>query len=245
MRKRNLWQALILVLCGASFTYGQRTQIVYDPMVHSESAPPTVEEDRLMRRSVLPKARAEWKENESCGEDFRLIDSALGSFTRRGARQKAFLYEFCQTGNGFANNGLIITEGGKILLHFAEEGGWNMAMRSLPDINRNGLDELVVETSSGMHQGKVGGSVTLLEVSPAAVRELGYTLAFSNECDAEMSEDECDRSYRITAAPGARPVFYRQRFVNVGDEEKPRWRKRGKLQKIRLNKTEVKFKLLR
>ena len=245
MRTGKFLQALVFVLCAAPFVFGQRTQVVYDPMARAAAMQVSAAEEQFIEQSALPRARAEWKPNESCSEDFRIIDGARGSFTRKGAVQRAIAYEFCQTGNGWANNGLVIIEDGKIVAHFAEEGGWNIGLWSLPDINKNGFDELVLETSGGMHQGKIGGSVTLLEVSPTAVREIGYTLAFSNDCDDETSENECDRSFKITAAPGARPVFYRQRLVNFGDDEKPRWRKRGKLQKITLNKTEIKFRLLK
>ena len=237
--------SLNLFFCGAVCIFGQTAQVVYDPALPVRPVKVGPAEEGVIKKIALPKARRAWKGNESCAEDFRIIDTARGRFTGKNSVQKAFLYEFCQTGNGWANNGLVIVEGGKIIAHFIEEGGWNLSLRVLPDVNKNGFDELVIETSGGMHQGKIGGSVTLLEVSSAGVKEFGYTQAFSNECDGDESGEGCDRSFKITVAPGTKPIFYREKFINTGDDEKPRWKKGGKRQKILLNKTDSKFRLLK
>ena len=242
--KSFLW-LLKLFFGTAIFAFGQTTQVIYDPVKTPSQMKVSRTEESLIKRSALPKARQEWKNNENCGEDFRIVDAVTGSFTRKRAAQKAFVYEFCQTGNGWANNGLVIVESGKVIAHFVEEGGWNMGLQALPDINKNGLDELVVETSGGMHQGKIGGSITILEISTAAVREFGSTLAFSNECDAEESTEDCDRSYKITVKPALKPIFYREKFVNRGDDMKTRWKKSGRVQKVLLRKTESKYRLLK
>lgn len=231
---------------GAYFVFGQAAQIVYDPTKRVRQMKAAgVAEERLIKRNALPKARRQWKGREGCGEDFQIVGAAQGSFTRKNAVQKAFLYEFCQTGNGWANNGLVIMESGRIIAHFVEEGGWNVGLRNLPDINKNGFDELVVETSGGLHQGITGGSITLLEVSTTRVTDLGTTQSFSNECEGEESSEDCDRSYKITVTPGVKPIFYKEKLVNTGDDIKPRWKKSAKPQKFLLNKTDSQFKLLK
>ena len=45
-----------------------------------------------------------------------------------------------------------------------------------------------------------------------------------------MSRLRIDRSYKITAKPGAKPAFSSQKFINKGDDEKPKWIVSGKLQ---------------
>jgi hypothetical protein len=235
----------VLILWSAVFAFAQGAQLVYDPAAIERPVRSSAAEEAVIKKNALPKARRLWKDTEGCSEDFQITGAAQGSFTSKKAAQKAFLYEFCQTGNGWANNGLVIMENGRIVAHFTEGGGWNMGLRSLPDINKNGFDELVVETSGGMHQGAIGGSVTLLEVAPTAVRDFGYTLAFSSECEGDDAAVDCYRGYKITAAPGVRPVYFKEKFINIGDDEKPRWKRSGKAQKFTLSKSENKYRLLK
>ena len=236
---------LAVFLMTASF-FGQVSVTIYDPVRTAPEKSFSVAEEKLVTTKAVPKARARWKNVSGCdGGNLDIIGAASGAFTRKSSRQRALLYELCQTGNGFANNGLVIIEAGKIVAHFVTEGGWNLDLVSLPDMNKNGFDELAMETSGGMHQGYSGSSVAMLEVSATAVKGLGGFLVYTNECESGGPDEFCDRSYKITAKPAAIPVFYRQKFDNKGNDEKTEWVVSGKRTVVKPNKENSKYALLK
>ncbi len=180
---------------------------------------------------VQPKISDRWSDDNSCdGSNLTVIGAVDGSFTRKAATQRAIVYEMCQTGNGFANNGIAVVEDGSVVTNFVAEGGWNLDVRRIADIDKNGFDELVIETGGGMHQGYTGSSSNVIEISSTSVRSFGAFLSYSNECESLKAGEYCDRSYKITARSGTKPVFMRQKYLNNGDDEKPRWVVSGKPQ---------------
>lgn len=213
--------ALILLVAGAA---AQVNVVVYDPAGKLAAPEHTAADETLAAEQLVPKARSRWHHDETCqGGSLNIIGVVSGSFTRPGARQRAFVYELCQTGNGFANNGIAVIQDGAVHAHFTYEGGWNLEASRLADINQNGRDELVIETSGGMHQGYTGSSVNIVELSETAVTELASFLAYTNECEAAAPGKFCERSYKLTVRPGKPPVFFSQKFLNRGTDEKPRW----------------------
>lgn len=227
--------------------FGQVSVTIYDPVRKAPEKNISATEEKLVTTRAVPKARARWKDAGGCDEvdNFNFTGGVTGAFTRKGSQQRAVLYELCQTGNGFANNGLVIIESGKIVAHFVSEGGWNLDVVKLPDINKNGLDELAVETSGGMHQGYSGSSVSMIEVSATAAKELGWFLVYTNECENGGPEEYCDRSYKITAKSAAVPVFYRQQHDNKGTDETTKWVASGKKTVIKAKKGTFKFALIK
>ena len=214
-------------LFSAGFAQGQ--VVLYDP-ASRESGPVRSESDeRFVKDRLAPKAREIWSGDKHCdSSNLNVIGSADGSFTRAGASQQAVVYEYCQTGNGFAYNGIAVVERGRVVTHFAVEGGWNFGVSRVPDLNQNGRDEIAIETGGGMHQGYTGSSVTVLELTDATAKELGVFLVYTNECENPVADKFCDRNYRLTATPATKPAFFRQKYVNRGTEEKPRWAASGK-----------------
>lgn len=215
------------VLAGSALAQGP--VMLYDPLAKVFESNHTDADETIVKERLVPKAAARWADDESCsGANLNIVGAVDGSFTGAGLRQRAIVYELCQTGNGFANNGVAVIEGGRVIVHFVEEGGWNLEVRKAPDINRNGRDELIIETGGGMHQGYTGASVTVLELSPFAAVQLGLFLAYTNECESLAPNRYCDRSYRLTAVRGTRPAITSQKFLNRGTEERPRWVASGK-----------------
>lgn len=218
--------ALLSMISAAA---AQTPVVIHDPASNTSQPARSESVERFVKDRLLPKARAKWSEAEYCtGSDLSVVGFADGSFTKAGASQQIVVYELCQTGNGFANNGIAVVEGGRVVVHFAVEGGWNLDVSRVPDINQNGRDELAIETGGGMHQGYTGSSVTVLEVSETAAKELGVFVVFTNECETPVADKYCDRHYRLTATPGPRPAFFKQKLVNRGTDEKPRWVASGK-----------------
>ena len=227
--------------------HGQASVTIYDPLIKDSPKDFTAAEEKLVTAKAVPKARTHWKDTGGCddAENFNIIGAASGAFTRKAASQSAILYELCQTGNGFANNGLANIEAGKIVAHFVSEGGWNQSLVRLPDINKNGYDELAIETSGGMHQGYSGTSVTMVEVSAAAAKELGWFLTYTNECENGGPEEYCDRSYKITVKPATAPVFYVQKYDNKGSDEITKWVVSGKRTTVKPKKGNFKYVFLK
>jgi len=203
--------------------------VLYDPASQASEAARSEADERFVKDRLAPRARAKWGGVERCdSSNLAVIGSADGSFTRAGASQQAVVYEYCQTGNGFAFNGIAVVERGRVVVHFAIEGGWNLKVTRVPDLNQNGRDELAIETGGGMHQGYTGSSVTVLELTETAAKELGVFLVYTNECEPSVADKYCDRSYLLTATRGPRPAFFRQKYINRGTDEKPRWVASGK-----------------
>ncbi len=224
---------LIVAVMAVFFTsepvFGQAVFVLYDPLAKAPEAEPALADERLVREKLVPKAVAHWGSNESCGGDeLNIIGAVEGSFTRPGSVQRVIVYELCQTGNGFANNGIGVFENGRIAAHFVEEGGWNLEIKMAPDLNRNGRAELIIETGGGMHQGYTGSSVTIIEIGETEIVSFGTYLAFTNECENLAPGRYCDRSYKLTASLGSRPVVTAQKFLNRGTESRPKWIASGK-----------------
>lgn len=231
-----LW---LLNLIFISTVFGQTTQVVFDPSENSPETKISAAEKALVE-TVLPKARKTWTE-DACTEDFSVTGKAKGAFTKQNAAQTAYLYEFCQTGNGFANDGIVVTEAGKIVAHYLYEGAWTLNLTSLPDINGNGIDELVVHNSGGMHQGTFGTGLDVLEISPKGVKGFGATQTSYNDCEAGVSKNCRDDNFKITVSRGETPTFYSQRFVKV----RKKWKPLGKTAKAKMFKLDYKYQLVK
>ena len=220
--------ALIVVSSSVS---AQGPVVIYDPLINAPEKNFTDADEQLVKTKILPKVRDRWSDDSSCdGSNLTVIGAVDGSFTSKAAAQRAIVYEMCQTGNGFANNGIAVVENGNVVAHFVADGGWNLDVVRIADINKNGFDELAIETGGGMHQGYTGSSSNVIEVSPTSVKSFGTFLVYSNECESLRAVEYCDRSYKITVKPGPKPVFSRQKYINKGDDEKPKWVASGKPQ---------------
>jgi hypothetical protein len=212
------------VLASAVSVRAQGPIVLYNPLSKLPETNYTETDEQLAKEKLVPKVRARWSEDESCnGGNLNIVGAVDGSFTRAGAKQRAILYELCQTGNGFANNGIAVVESGRAVAHFAIEGGWNLEVSRVPDLNKNGRDEIAIETGGGMHQGYMGSNLTVLEMTETAANELGVFLVYTNECEPPVADKYCDRSYKLTATAGAKPAFFAQKYINRGTDEKPRW----------------------
>ncbi len=247
MKVRVLIGLLTALLSMSAAAMAQAPIVLYDPLAKLPETTHSEADEQLLKDHVVPKAAAHWKESQSCGGgNLNIIGAIDGAFTRAGARQRAIVYELCQTGNGFANNGISVVENGVAVFNFIEEGGWNLEVSKSPDLNKNGRDELIIETGGGMHQGYTGSSVTLVELSETSATELGVYLAYTNECERLAPNKYCDRSYKITATAGTSPTFFAQKFLNRGTDEKPRWVASGKAVAAKpIPDTESKYTLIK
>lgn len=231
---------LCLFLCrGATPARAQGSVLIADGRSDTDTpaGDATDAEERLIKSRSLPKARQHWPP-EMCEESFSVLGAAAGSFTRAGARQRAVLYRYCVTGHDFANNGIAVFEGGRIVTDILYEGGEDHAIESLADIDADGISEMVLHDGS-THQGYTNFVATLVQLTPAGVKQLGIADVYEDDCGARA---RCTMTaYRVTVAPGPAPVFYRETFRKRGK----RWVRRGKVTRYALREAGDKFEVLK
>ncbi len=231
--------SLCLFLCqGATHARAQGSVLVADGRSDTPAAAGATDaEERLVKSRSLPKARQYWPA-EMCEESFSVLGAAAGSFTRAGARQRAVLYRYCVTGHDFANNGIAVFEGGRIVADVLYEGGEDHSIESLADIDADGISELVFDNAS-IHQGYTNAVVMLVQLTPAGVKQLGIADVYEDDCGARA---RCTMTaYRVTVAPGPAPVFYRETFRKRGR----RWVRRGRPARFTLREAGDKFEVLK
>jgi hypothetical protein len=203
-------------------------------------------EESLLKAVIAPAARKFWRErrrDRDCvsGPDIRAIDVAPGAFTRPKAEQKAILYSFCEVGHNQNLDGIAIVENGAVVSHIVFEGASNTAIGALPDINGNGLAEIVV-AAGGTNQGTTWSGISIVEISGPAITRFGQTVTSSDNCGA--NEDDCTvEANRISVKRGASPAFYSETFVRKGDTGP--WRKSAALSALTLHQDETRYELLK
>ncbi len=213
MKKLKMSWLLAVAAACASVGFSQ-VVVVNDPTVESKPKEMTAAERKIFERDALPAVRKSVP-SEQCTEELEEAGVARGAFTAPGKRQSLIFYQFCQTGNGFGVNGLVLIEGDKVVGSFTSEDGWGEDIESVPDINQNGVLEFTLAYSGGMHQGSGGTGVDLMEFSNGLPKGIGWYKA------DEFNESETSSSWKLTAKPGKTPVYYKQKFVTRG-RGKPR-----------------------
>jgi hypothetical protein len=233
--KNGLFSILIAVSFFAAQTFAQQNVIINNPIVDEKPAVYSNAEENLIKERVLPKARKHWGGAEVCTEEFQIMGKASGAFTKAGAAQTLLFYQFCQVGNGYGYNGLVLVENNKIVGSYVSDGGWAVKAKKLPDINQNGLDEFALYYSGGMHQGAGGIGVDVFEFSAFAVKPLGW---FQSE---GFTEEESS-AYKVSVKPGKIPVFYREKYDETSENK---WKKVGKIAAFKLGKVSGTFSALK
>lgn len=207
---------------GAASVSAQELKLIYDGRVDAKTAKISPLDENLLKREALPQARAAWKSDEHCEEGFEIQDAASGAFTRKGATQKAFLYRYCETGHNFGNDGIVIVENGRIAAHYVYDGGWDISIIALPDINENGINEIALG-ESGMHQGYGWSVVSIIELAGKTIEKFGIFDTWADDCGAEVKN--CGTTaFKIIAKPGNHAAFYHEKYRKV----KAAWRISGK-----------------
>lgn len=143
------------------------------------------------------------------GDSFGIVATAHGSFTRQNSDQKAFLYRYCDTGANSANEGLVITEHGKVIAHHVTRTNYS-EMNALKDINRNGLSELLLGNGAG-GGGTFDYEVSVFEYQGAQPRNLATIATVHDECG--LHADTGSWVAAIYVSPGRTPAYFAQRLT--------------------------------
>ncbi|MBX3297831.1 MAG: hypothetical protein KF736_00040 [Acidobacteria bacterium] len=224
--------AAFFVLAVSGSAAGQTTVGIYDPASKPKTVVMSMTERGVFLSMVLPAVRRSIRP-ELCEE---LIDEAgviRGSFTRRDAKETLVFYQYCQTGNGFGWAGIAIIEGERIVGNWIAEAGWTVDVRLVPDIDGDGLDEVVLVYSGGMHQGSGGSGADILHFAGGKPVPFGWYKA------SEFAPSGPTAIWKLTARAGTAPAFYRQQFTS---RDEKRWKAVGKPMLFKLAKTRTEYK---
>jgi len=218
---------------------------IFDARLTLKPSSLTEAESHLAKGRIAPAARKHWQEGGRAAlctppQELRAIDVASGAFTRPQAEQRAILYSFCEIGHNMDLDGIAIVEGGQVVAHLVFEGAANTAIGALPDLNGNGLAEIVI-ASGGTNMGETWGHLAIIEIAGAEVTAFGHTGTFSDNCGA-VEKDCRAEATRILARPGAKPAFFRETFTRAGGAGP--WKKTAALTPLTLQEDETEYELL-
>jgi len=232
MKSNKPVSAVISILLFAIGVSAQQPIVINDPTIPEKPGNISDADKSIIDRDVWPVMRKKY-EDESCTPEFDSYEAIQGSFTRAKANQRLIFFQVCQTGNGFGVAGIALIEEGKVIgLYGADEAGWVVGARRLPDINQNGMDEIALYWSGGLHQGEGGTGVDLIELAGNALRGLGW---FQSD---GVSNDRPSFGYKVSVRKGKLPVFSRQKYIS-NDSEK--WRPSGRPAVFKLGKNAIAF----
>ena len=165
---------LVLTLC--TLACAQDPKPIFDGRLNLKPTALSAAGQSLPRERILLAARKAWQSRRECDPRTAAaaVDVAPGSFTRPKSEQRAILYSYCTVGHNLALNGIGVVENGLLVAHAIYEGGHDRALGALPDIDGNGLSEIVV-ASGGTNRGVTWDAISILELGGATVAAIGQT----------------------------------------------------------------------
>jgi alpha-tubulin suppressor-like RCC1 family protein len=230
----------LLCLALTNIALAQAPKAIFDGRLTLRPGALPAEQQAFLKRAVLPAARKEWKDQEGeCERGFQpqAVDVAHGAFTRAGAAQDAILYRYCTIGHARALNGIAILQDGQLAAHVVYEGDESHAIGALPDINGDGISEILLSGGS-TNQGINSKWITILQLGGEVTR-FGHTQTYEDNCGAV--EDNCKTTaWRISVKPGPAPAFFREAFVQDGRT----WKRTAPLVALKLDEDETEYELL-
>lgn len=218
---------------------------VYDgrtPMTDAKFARATKTDEDLVRTEFKTR-EAEIKQrfgDRYCDESDvpDITGTAKGSFTKPDSKQTAFHYVMCSSGSShFGVGGIMIFENNKVVSHYVygEEGVMGGGIFTLPDINKNGLTELVL-IDSQMHQGNYGEYIEITEYKNGDLSDLGgTTVASDNSGAAEEDSKVGYEASEITVRPSENPMFYINSFERTGNSKEWKAGKKNETRSLEKN----------
>jgi len=218
---------------------------IFDARLTLKPTSLTAEEDHLLKNSIGPAAGKHWQEVGDAAlcitpQEPRAVDVASGAFTHLAGRQRAILYSYCETGHNQDLEGIAIIEDGHLVVQIVFRGAANTAIGAVPDLNGNGLAEIVV-ASGGSNTGEVWGQLAVIEIAGSEVTAFGHAKTFSDNCGAVEKGCHAEAT-RVLARSGAKPAFFRERFTRAGSAGT--WAKAATLAPLALEEDETEYELL-
>ena len=179
--------------------------------------------------------RTGWSErSQDCRHCNRIVHQA-------GLEAGGDSLQFCSTGHNFALDGIAITEADQVIAHFIYEGAWDAEIDALPDVNRNGLSEILIDTR-GTNMGEISAGVSIIEVSGKTIRKFGQSEVLSDSCGSQYASGI--EAYKLYAKRGRTPVFYRAAFAK-SCKPNAKWRTSGNLRVASLEENTIKYQSIK
>jgi hypothetical protein len=235
MKRSRYFLFFAIFSIASSYTLAQSTVVVHDPTKESNSRKPTAAETAIFETSVIPKV-SKVIASDVCEASPDIAGVADGSFSRPGSVQTLIFYQYCQTGNGFGWAGIALIENDKLVGSFITESGWTIDIGTVADLKKNGFDQFTLQWSGGLHQGRGGVGVDLVEFSKGVPKAIGWYQA------EEIMYEETTKAWKLTAKRGSRPGFYRQRFSSSDNNK---WRAVGAARPYTLVKKTITFEAVK
>jgi alpha-tubulin suppressor-like RCC1 family protein len=230
----------LLCLALTPIALAQAPKPIFDGRLTLQPGTLSAEQQAFLKRAIFPAARKEWHDQEAeCERGFQpqAVDVAHGAFTRPGAAQDAILYRYCTIGHDMALNGIAILQNGQLAAHVVYQGDESHAIGALPDINGDGISEIVLAGGS-TNQGITSSWISILQLG-AEMTRFGHTQTYEDNCG--VAEGNCrTTAWRISVKPGPAPGFFREAFAQDGKT----WKRTAPLAALKLDADETEYQLL-
>lgn len=175
--------------------------------------PTTDDTDRPAVRLAIRAATAYWRDRDPAQEaEPRVLAAASGVFTEAGAAQDAVLYLVSLWPRCCPKVGLAVLDGDRVVRNVTFESP-TQGLRAAPDLDGDGLDEVVLTSTFGMG-GSWETSATVLSLGPEGPRSHGSTALFTSDCGTGRP-GATEAAVRVLATPG--PAFSAERYTKTCD----------------------------
>lgn len=168
---------------------------------------------------VYWQAQRAWQDKNTCDNELEILDAATGAYLRPRAVQKAVLYRFCRFARQLGYSGLAIFENGALVRHEVFEGGSEFALGKMPDLNRDGLDELLI-SYSGINTGEDWMVADIVQLDGSLTRRMTSFDGYQGFC-ASLEPVKLSKAWKTYVEVGATPRFYQQEFRGLCNSSKP------------------------
>jgi hypothetical protein len=168
-------------------------------------------------QTAIQGARAHWTlQDPGYEEEVRVLAVTEGVFTRPGVSEHAILYLMGLWPRCCPKIGLAIIEAdpssdGVLVRNTAFEGPTQL-VRTVPDLDGDGLDELVLIGEFGMG-GYTSQSATLATFTSDGLTSRGSFGTYEGGCAAGRDDET---AFRVLATPGSRPAFTSETYTRSG-----------------------------
>lgn len=210
---KNYSMVLLLWLAIPHICFAQQTDNMYviadgrQPLESSEQGHWLTHQALLLAAN---QARQYWLEHNSVyEEEFRIMASSQGDFTRSESKQTAVLYLLSRWPRCCSNMGLAIIDNDMLIRNIVFASGTHHLF-SLADINRDQLDDLALISSFGMG-GSNETSVSLVSLPSNKTVLLGTMPLVQDNC-ATLHEDSKRTAFRISIEEHAPDAFKLEAF---------------------------------
>lgn len=195
---KNYSIVLLLCLSLPYISQAQQTDKLYLIGDGRQSLERTDQSSWAIHPAILQgyeQSKQYWLEQNSVYEDdFRIMASTEGNFTRPESKQTAVLYLLSLWPRCCSNMGLAIIEDDQLVRNIVFAGGTHH-LYSVADINKDGLDELALIGGFGMGGSNETG-LTLISLATESTTLLGRFPLVEESC-ATLSEYSEHNSFRI------------------------------------------------